>query len=230
MISLLVGILPAMAEPESTSLSQLKLPQLEQRLVEIDAELSRLAKTSLRSGVGSIGYRSATHPTGNHTEWVEIELEKEVPIDEITLVPTLWRDSKKGFQADGFPLSFRIIAKTESNPQGHLIAEVDSSSGYLPRIAPLVIPVYGVPASRIRIEASRLSMRAFDQRYALQLSEVLIFSGNKNIALRRPVRSSSSDLPKRRSPPWRRKFLVDGHTPYLMDAAIGEKVLLISTQ
>ena len=119
--------------------------------------------------------------------------------------------------------SFRIIAKTASNPQGPLIAEVDSSLGYLPRIAPLVIPVYGIPASRIRIEASSLTIRAFDQRYALQLSEVLIFSGNKNIALRRPVSSSSSDSPKRRSPPWRRKFLVDGHTPYLMDAAIGEK-------
>ena len=32
----------------------------------------------LRSGVGSIGYRSVSHATSNHTEWVAIDLEKEV--------------------------------------------------------------------------------------------------------------------------------------------------------
>ena len=34
------------------------------------------------------------------------------PVDEIVLVPTLWRDSIKGFQSDGFPKAIRVIAGT----------------------------------------------------------------------------------------------------------------------
>lgn len=221
--ALLGGALPILAAPESASISELKLTQLEQRRAKIDAELSQLAQTSLRSGVGSIGYRSDPHATSNHTEWVEIELEKEVAIDEIALVPTLWRDSKKGFQADAFPETFRALAITAKNPEGTVIAAYDSSDGILPRIAPLIIPASGITASRIRIEVSRLPLRAFDQKYVLQLSEVLIFSGEKNVALRRPVSCSSSVSPQRKESPWNQRFLVDGHTPYLMDAAIGKK-------
>ena len=74
--TLLMGTLSAIASagrdrdrPEKMSLSQ-----LEMRLAEIDAELSQLAPTSLRSGVGAVGYQSAYHKSPNNTEWAQIDL------------------------------------------------------------------------------------------------------------------------------------------------------------
>ena len=201
--------------------AELSLQELEKRLPEIDAELAQLAHGSLRSGVGSIGYRSKPQQDAESPVWVEVALDRAHPIDEIVLVPTLWRDSKEGFQADGFPEAFRIVAGTGGRDEGAVIASYDASDHLLPRIAPVVIPVNRLSASWLRIEATRLSRRAFDESYVLQFSELMVFSGARNVALRRPVAASSvhrRDLGRA----WAVPFLVDGHTPYLMDAAHGE--------
>ena len=99
-------------------LSKQSLSALEQRLTEIDTELSQLARYSLRSGVGSIGFRSQWQTEPEHQEWVEVKFKQTFPIDEIALVPALWRDSKKGFQSDGFPAAFHIIAGSPNDPEG----------------------------------------------------------------------------------------------------------------
>ena len=68
--------------------------QLEQKLTAIDLELEALAQYSLRSGIGVIGYRSDWRGAKDRKEWIEVELEREFPIDEIVLVPTIWRDTE----------------------------------------------------------------------------------------------------------------------------------------
>ncbi len=217
---MMAGLHLAMAAPAETPLASQSLNQLEQRLAEIDAELVQLAHYSLRSGIGAIGYRSQSHKTPEQPEWIEIELEKEIPINEIMLVPTIRRDSEDGFQADGFPAVFRITVGTGSDRTGRLLGEYRSADGILPRIAPFVVSAGGSMASWIRIEATRLSARAFDHNYVFQLSEVLVFSAGENVALRRPV-NVSSIYPERGDSSWNKRFLTDGHTPYLMDAAQG---------
>jgi signal transduction histidine kinase len=193
--------------------------ELKLKLESIDSELEMLADYSLRSGVGSIGFRTMWRETAEHTEWIEVELEQEVPLDQIVLTPTLWRDSKKGFVADAFPQAFRVIAQTDDQQQT-VVAEFKSTDHLLPRIAPLVIPAGGITASRVRLEASRLPARFFDGKFILQLSEIMVFSGDTNVALRRPVNVSSAH-PGRTSSAWNKRFLTDSHTPYLMNAAEG---------
>ena len=201
-------------EPHDASLSQ-----LEQRAADIDAELNQLAHYSLRSGVGSIGYRSAAHLEPEHTEWVQIQLEADTPIDQIVLVPTIWRDTKSGFKADGFPLQFRIIAGTAHDPEGSVIASFNEDSHILPRIAPLLIQA-ATTASWVRVEASILSSRQFDGIYNLELSEIMIFNGPENVALHQPVTISSMGYSE--SGARKKAFLVDGFMPYMMDAGRGE--------
>ena len=202
------------------SLEKRSLSQLEQRLAQIDNELSQLAHCSLRSGVGSIGYRSEPHQDSSAKEWVEVTFDKVYPIDEIILVPTLWRDSNAGFQADGFPQGFRVLVGTAENQEGKIIASFDPDDDLLPRIAPLTISAEGQKASWVRIETTHLSQRAFDQSFIFQLSELMIFSGQRNIALRRQV-TASSVHPQDLIRAWRKRYLVDGFMPYLMDAAQG---------
>jgi len=195
---------------------------LEARLLAIDTELDTLAHYSLRSGMGAIGYRSTIgDASADRVEWVEVELGGEYPIDEVVLVPCIQRDTEEGFQADAFPTAFRIVAGTADDRTGHVVAEYDQSHSLLPRIAPLGTLLSGVTASWVRIEASSLSPRAFDGMPVLQLSELLVFSGEENVALRRPVKSSTNAVDL--SGAWSEKWLVDGFMPYLMDSAQGSQ-------
>jgi len=83
----------------------------------------------------------------------------------------------------------------------------------------LVVPCSGTTASWIRIEATMLSPRAWDGKYILDLSEILVFNGQENMALKQPVQASS---PGGRAGSARRtRFLVDGFVPYLMDSHLG---------
>jgi signal transduction histidine kinase len=192
---------------------------LERRLAEIDLELGSLARLSMRSGVGAIGFRSQVHQDSENTEWIKISLEEESMFDRIVIVPTIWRDANTGFRADGFPEEFRIFAGGKDNPAGFQVASFNASDRLLPRVAPLAISCPNTKASWIRLEATRLSSRAWDGNYELQLSEILVFNKNENIALQRPVLTSSNQQEYGARGP---RFLVDGHTPYLMDASGGD--------
>ncbi|MDA7675011.1 histidine kinase [Akkermansiaceae bacterium] len=197
---------------------QTLISKLEKKLHVIDAELSSLAQMSLNSGVGPIGYRSLTYPNAEAPVSVKIDLGQEFRIDEVVLVPALWRDFQSGFVSDGFPVAFKILAGTEEDQEGTLLAEFRNESGIPHGIGPLVIPVSGARASWIKIETSRLSKRAFDAKYIFQLSEVLVFEGEKNVALRKRITPSEA-APNIEV--WTLQNLVDGIVPYLMNAAQG---------
>jgi signal transduction histidine kinase len=226
-VMLSAGLSFGVNRPSADELRSRPLVQLEQRLAEIDQELSTLANYSLRSGTGAIGYRSDFHENELFSEWVEIRFSSPHPLDEVVLVPVVRRDTQTGFQADGFPKCFRLIAGTAENPDGQLVAEYTDEHDILPRIAPFLIPCSGITASWIRIEAERLSIRSFDERYVFQLSEIMAFSGQENTALHQEVRTGSN---RRDGLAWDARFLTDGFVPYLMDAATGEKSVAFISQ
>jgi signal transduction histidine kinase len=203
-------------------LDRLSITDLQRRLAEIDSELAGLAHISLNSGVGPIGFRSRSHTEAEHLEWVQVDLSREAVIDEVVLVPALWRSLNAGFVADAFPANLRILAGTAGDPTGTVVAEFRDTAHLLPRIAPLVVPTGGIRASWVRIETDRLSRRAFDGRYIFQLAEVLVFADQENLALHRPVSISQNDG---ESPAWNPVFLVDGILPYVMNSGRGNPSL-----
>ena len=217
--------LRAAADPvdAKAQVNSLSLADLERRLVALDHELNQLASLSLLSGVGSVGYRSQVHTSPTDPESIRIDLGNEATIDQIVLVPTLWRDTKTGFRADGFPREFRIIAGTTSDPVGTVLASYGPTSRLLPRIAPIVVSCPGTVASWVRVETMVMSPRAWDGKYIFQLAEILVFSGEENVALRNPVQISSPEGTGGLG--WDKEYMVDGFVPYLMDAAEGEQSL-----
>ncbi|MDA8564341.1 histidine kinase [Mariniblastus sp.] len=208
----------------SSQLDQLSLPQLEQKLAQIDEQLRSLSPYSLRSGIGVIGYRSDWRGTADRQEWIEIQLDREFPIDEIVLVPTLSRDTLNDYRSDGFPNAIRVLAGTDDDRTGVVVAEYDVSENIQPRRGPLKVQLMSpTKATWVRIEATRLSTRAFDGKHVFQLSEVFLFSGSENVALRQKVTASSNS--NDHAGAWDKEFLVDGHTPYLMDSPGAEQSL-----
>ncbi|MGJ8676719.1 MAG: ATP-binding protein [Akkermansiaceae bacterium] len=192
------------------------LPQLEQRLSSIDSELKQIASYTLRGDTGSLGYRSKTYKQAKVKEWIKVELEKNFFIDQVTLIPTLWRDSNSGVRSEGFPRAFRVYAGTDN--ESHLVHSFTIEDQLVPRIAPLVITFPSIEASWIKIETSILSPSIGEKIYTLQLSEILVFSGQENVALQKPV-----IVPNRRTnrATNHEQFLTDGFSPFLMDSAQG---------
>lgn len=229
-MAILTASLSAAPEPNDVDgqIKKMSVSELEDRRNFIEEELGQLASYSLRSGVGAIGFRSKTNPTEFATESIEIILEKEAPIDSIVLVPTIWRDAQLGFRADSFPPAFKVIAGGSKDHVGQTIAIYDSNVGATTRVAPFIIPCQDITASWIRIETIRLSPRSFDNKYTLQLAEIMVFSNETNIALRGKVRTSSDQSTGAGT--WHPRYLVDGSLPYLMNAAHGEpSVSFVST-
>jgi signal transduction histidine kinase len=206
----------------ATAPAKLSLSALEQRLAEIDGRLATLANYNPSGGIGAIGSRSRGYDSAEQKEWLEIEWDATVPLDQVILVPALRRDGVHGFQADGFPQAWRLLAGTGADRTGKVVADFTPRDGLLPRIAPVVIPCHGLAASWIRVEATVLSRREFDSRFVLQFSEILAFSGEENVALHQRV-GYPANHEKSTAPGWPDSAVVDGFLPYLMAAASGEK-------
>ena len=190
------------------------LLELEERVDSIQEELEQLAQYTPRGGIGTVGYRSNASSKPDDGGWIEIDFGEDQIVDELVLVPCLIRDPVRGYRVDGFPAGVRIL-----DEDGELLASV---AGEQTRagIAPVVIPLLGKQMSKIRIEASEMTKRAFDGKYVFQLSEVLVFSGDKNVALRRSV--DVSPKPLRVGLAWNPDYLTDGSFPYLMNSRRGE--------
>ncbi len=216
-------ILAALLAPLTTAdpTDQRSLEQLEDRLSAIDAERADLANITLRSGVGNLGWLSQLHSEPAHTEWAQVNFARTHSIDQITLVPVLWRDPQIGTQADGFPTEFKVIVGNRKVPQGTVVASFTKTDNLQPRQAPLVIPISPLSADWIRVEATELSPRSLDGSYLFQLSEIMAFSGAENVALHQTV-SVSSSTRRRVSKSNPKETLVDGVTPYLINAQQGK--------
>jgi signal transduction histidine kinase len=216
---LLAGIRPsavALSDP-----SDRVLPELTQRLDAIDTELARTARYTLCNGVGRIGWFSAESESPDQPEWAKVELYKNTQIDRIVLVPALWDHVQRGPQADGFPAAFVVIAGRKGDAKGQVVARFGPEDQILPRIAPLVIPIQPTTAAWVRIRTTQLSKSAKGGKYVCGFSEIMVFNGERNVALNRPVRVSSTI-------DWggaaiTRQSLTDGFTPFLMDAGSGKR-------
>lgn len=211
------GILGMVTPPLWHSFSSRSTTLIEARLRHHESLISGLARCTTQTGVGAIGYRSASHDTAGHVEWVQVDLGGEHVIDAIALVPTLYRTPDSTVVADGFPRAFRVILGTDNGEM--TLAAYSTEDELLPRVAPLLIECSPITVSWVRLEASQLSPRVWDGRHILQLSEILVFTGEDNIALGCGVTASSSD--RGIGSARHERFLTDGFVPYLMDAADG---------
>ena len=218
--SLTVSAEPTWQSPWATG-------HLAEQLRSIDKELGILAQPRLLSGIGPIGYRSQAHDTEDHDEWIEVELKAETTINEVILVPSLYHTPDSTVVADGFPEEFKLWAIHDKKGTKVLLASFTAEDQLLPRKSPLSVPCRSVIATRVRLEATQLTQRAWDNRYVMQFAEILIFCGQQNVGLQCDVTYSSSDS----SPEGARdpQFLVDGVVPYLIDANTGSRSLAFFT-
>lgn len=204
-----------------SAVSAVSVKELEKRLHEIDEALQNQSTLSLQTGVGAIGERSAVYKKAAVREWFQVTFSEVSDIDQIVLVPALWRDETSLFLSDGFPVEFHIEVGYEGR-ESEVVASFKEEDQVLPRTAPVVVDVSVQGAKWVKVVATKLSPRLWDGAFLFQLSEILVFKGKENIALHQKVTGASEEGEEDHGAR-RRAFLVDGNLPYLMNTSEEEK-------
>jgi len=150
------------------------------------------------------GWHSQIAHTPDSLKWVQVDLGKPMPLDDVRIFPARPKDfpARSGF---GFPLRFRVEAADDPGfAQPRILFDQTAADFVNPAENPVVIPASGAVARYVRVTATRLWERSNDFIFAL--SELQVYSGGKNAALGAAV--SSLDSIERGA--WAPRFLVDG--------------------
>jgi mono/diheme cytochrome c family protein len=194
------------AERKTASVASPELIRLDASLRALRAELDEAPRPSGKGPSPSNGYHSAIHPMPEATAWVQVDLGRSVPIEEIRLVPARPVDfpDTPGF---GFPVRFRVeVSDDPKFTQGHASTVAEEERPDAPDIMdePYIVDVGRRSARFVRVTADRLWKRTND--YIFALSELEVISGGKNLARGAAVSALDSIEPGL----WGRARLVDG--------------------
>ena len=154
----------------------------------LEAELKAVGGVS-----PSNGWHSGIESTPDRTKWVEVDLGRDVAIDEIRLLPARPTDFKDtpGF---GFPPSYRVEI---DGRQIHAVADGKNPGD-------TAVVVSGGTGRIVRVTATKLWERTKD--FVFALAELEVLAGGVNVAAGVEVRSFDSIEAGR----WGRAKLVDG--------------------
>ncbi|MBI3849661.1 MAG: DUF1553 domain-containing protein [Verrucomicrobia bacterium] len=178
-----------------------ELEKLDARLKEQKDKLAALPKPTKTSH--SNGYHSGIESSPDVEKWVQVDLGKSLPLDEVRLHPARPTDfaDTPGF---GFPVRFRLDISDEANFSKRTTLEDHTAADFTnPLAKPVVISATNRTARFVRVTATKLWERTKD--YVFALSELQIFSGGTNVALGANVTALDSIESGR----WAKAYLVD---------------------
>ena len=192
---------------EIDALTSLGLKQINERITLIVDQLTALPPSSraLPPSSPTNGFHSSIFDKPDSSAWVQVDLGRSYPLDEVRLIPARPVDfpDTPGF---GFPRRYRVeVSDDPSFKQDATLVESDEIAD-AERVAdePLVIPIGGRSARYVRVSAARLWKRSGD--YVFALAELEAISQRVNRAEGSKVASSGSIEAGR----WSTKHLVDG--------------------
>jgi cytochrome c553 len=202
-----LGELQAKHEKLVARVAAVTSPALQALDVQLRDRRSRLAATARPQGApGSPtnGYHSGIEARPDVEKWVQVDLGRSLPLDQIFLIPARPTDfpDAPGF---GFPARFRVSVSDEASFQ-QARTLVDATKEDVPSLNDEVLPIPASGTARyVRVTATRLWPRTNDFIFAL--GELQVLSGGKNVAASAEVTALDSIEGGR----WGRKNLVDGY-------------------
>jgi signal transduction histidine kinase len=154
------------------------------------------------------GHHSALRGSPDTTHWVQVDLGKVMPVDEIRLIPARPIDYPDtiGF---GFPPRFRLEgSETPDFSAACAFADHTGSDFPNPGDKPVVIPGGSRSVRYVRLTATQLWQRD-EAAWIMALAEMQVFSGGKNAAAGQSVSASDTVNVGR----WDPQYLVDDIAP-----------------
>ena len=154
------------------------------------------------------GFHSSIVASANSTSWLQVDLGDERSIDTIALVPAYAAVGEYPGQGYGFPPRFRVeLANDAAFTLPRIVADFTREDFPNPGVQPVVIQVANERARFVRVTATKRWQRG--DTALLALGELMVMSGDRNLAIGRPVRVSDSG---ESLPQWSSSYLVDGQS------------------
>jgi signal transduction histidine kinase len=165
----------------------------------------------------SNGYHSKSHPDPDHAKWVQVDLGRSFPLDEIRLFPARPRKFPPDQPNYGFPRRFRVdLSDDESFATSTAAFDSTGTDFHPPWDNAVVLPLDRPTARFVRVTATRLSRRRTTEQgettaYMFSFAELQAFSGGRNVALGARVTAADSARDNPQTTSWATEFLVDGY-------------------
>ena len=189
----------------TNQIAKLSSPEIEAMDKELDALRAQLRAVSGedQKSPGN-GYHSGIEKRSDQIKWVQIDLGRALPLEEIRMVPARPVDfaDTPGF---GFPVRFRIELTDEPGlASARQIADHTKEDFPNPGDKPVSFSAEGQSARVVRVTATRLWERTSD--FVFALAELQVLAGGTNAALGAQVTALDSI----EEGLWAKKYLVDG--------------------
>jgi len=194
-----------------------ELRELERKQKDVTRQLDELGTPVLGQTALQFGFQHArlTRQVTNNFPRIQIELKESQPIDTIALIPALvdWQPYNRS--SYGFPVRFRVdvsehdLSNDRSLNDSTLVGDFTKEDFPNPGVAPATIHFNRRVGRYVRVTVTKLAEENHQFFYAL--SEIMILSGNLNVAIDGDVRATGSFELK---PRWTTINLVDGRTPF----------------
>lgn len=207
-----LGVSPLQAAEEGAWLRGFSpaLRALDQRHAEALKELEALGAPIVGQTAPEFGIQHAMLAAPPPVSpWVQIDLGESYPIDTIALLPALVDFQSVMQSAYAFPLRFRLDASDDENFTTFKPLLVQTEVDFVhPDAAPVIVRTPQMKARYIRLTVTKLA--EVEGRWTFALSEMMVLSGNRNLALGAKVtHKGGTALPPR----WLAQNLTDGRTP-----------------
>lgn len=211
MLSLIgVFISPMSAKAGLLEILNPRLAQTRAEGASLDAELQSLGSMDLATTADELGSQFHMAPTKPAVPpWVQLDLGYSQAFDSVTIVPAITGIESGSLSAYAFPRALRVDASDDLEfatfqPLGTISdTHLQSGSGL-----PLVVKAPQTKARYIRVTILRLPVVA--ERWTYALSEIIVLSGNRNVAIKSKVTMRlAPKIPRR----WDPQYLTDGRTP-----------------
>lgn len=207
-----LGVSPLAAAEEGAWLRWFSpaLRTLDQRHAEARKELEALGSPTVGQTAPEFGIQhtmlAAPPPV---SPWVQIDLGESRAIDTIALLPALVDFQSVMQSAYAFPLRFRLDASDDETFTTFKPLLVETEVDFVhTSAAPVIVRTPQMRARYIRLTVTKLA--EVEGRWTFALSELMVLSGNRNLALgARVTHKGGTGLPPR----WLAQNLTDGRTP-----------------
>ncbi len=183
-----------------------ELETLEACIQAHDRQLAALPELMLINSSLRVGLKTG-YTTEEDVRWFELTLKEAARADAVVLVPPLAKGANAVVAGYGFPVRFKLEVFDDQG-RAHLILDQTAADFPNPGCFPLVARFEPRTVKRIRFTAT--DPWSVDGPEILAMAEMLVLSGDRNLALGATVTSSSSRNAPRA---WTRLNLIDMVTP-----------------
>jgi signal transduction histidine kinase len=200
--------------PPGTNPASLSVQELRHAIQQTQSVLDQLPKRLIRESGGTLGHRTQSNWTKDTKgPWLEVDLGRRENFDLIVLVPMVYIDEDQNQSNVGFPVRYQITTSDDGEEgSGQLVFDSAGHPGAnQPNRAPVLIECPGTSARRIRITVLEATLDPISAAPVFALAELMVFDGNKNRALGKPVKAS---IPVKTPPLYHPAYVTDGYMPF----------------